>query len=179
MDRSDLTSGTLWCQNYSPSFSSLEVIQEKKTFPRKTYFFPLVTFRFYSIRLTANPRAQIDSADPGLSFGYLAILLASIVVEIVAINCEKTILGKFDLLTPCDLKFDMIKKCFCIFCRTCRGLSNAVYRLSLPFLVFEISGGAVIRPPGRAKVAQTPGRARVKVRKPENKAVRVNFADSP
>ena len=50
------------------------------------------------------------------------------------------------------------------FCRTCHGLSNAVYRLSLSFLVFELSGGgAVIRPPpGRAKVAQTPGRARVK-----------------
>ena len=49
-------------------------------------------------------------------------------------------------------------------CRTCHGLSNAVYRLSLSFLVFEFSGGggAVILP-GRAKVAQTPGRARVKV----------------
>ena len=30
-----------------------------------------------SIRLTANLRAQVDSGDPGLSFGYLTILLAS------------------------------------------------------------------------------------------------------
>ena len=31
----------------------------------------------YSIRLTANLRTQIDSGDPGLSFGYLTIMLAS------------------------------------------------------------------------------------------------------
>ena len=52
-----------------------------KHFP-KTYFFPLVTSRTYSIRLTANLRAHIDSGDPGLLFGYLTILLASIVIEI-------------------------------------------------------------------------------------------------
>ena len=69
----------------------------KKTFPQKTYFFPLVTSHI-SIRLTANPRTQIDSGDPRLSLGYLAILLASIVVEIVAIICENSqILRKFDL----------------------------------------------------------------------------------
>ena len=53
-----------------------------------------------------------------------------------------------------------------IFCRTCHGLSNAVYRLSLSFLVFEFSGGGghPPPPPGRAKVAQTPGRARVNIR---------------
>ena len=62
------------------------------------YFFPLVTSRTYSIRLTANQRAQIDSGDSGLSFGYLAILLASIVIEIVAIFCENNpIFRKFDL----------------------------------------------------------------------------------
>ena len=56
-----------------------------------------MTSRTYSIRLTANPRAQIDSGDPGLSFGYLAFLLASIVVEIVSIICENSpILRKFD-----------------------------------------------------------------------------------
>ena len=49
-----------------------------KNISQKTYFFPLVTSRTYSIRLTANLRAQIDSGDPGLSFGYLTILLASI-----------------------------------------------------------------------------------------------------
>ena len=32
-----------------------------------------------------------------------------------------------------------------IFCRTCRGLSNAVYRLSLSFLVFEFCPPAVRR----------------------------------
>ena len=57
-----------------------------------------MTSRTYSIRLTANLRAQIDSEDPGLSFGYLTILLASIVVEIIAIFCENSpILRKFDL----------------------------------------------------------------------------------
>ena len=67
-------------------------------------------------------------------------------------------------LDPCDLKFDLIKNDQSIFCRTHRGLSNAVYCFSLSFLVLEFSGGgAVIRPPpGRAKVAQTPGRERVK-----------------
>ena len=65
------------------------------------YFFSLVPSRTYSIRLTANLRAQIDSGDPGLSFGCLAILLASIVVEIVAIFCENSpILRKFDLFLP-------------------------------------------------------------------------------
>ena len=52
---------------------------------------------------------------------------------------------------------------YLFFCRTCGGLSNAVYRLSLCFLFFELSGGgAGISPSGRAKVAETPGRARVK-----------------
>ena len=58
----------------------------------------LVTSRTYSIRLTANLRAQIDSRDPGLSFGCLTILLASIVIEIIAIFCENDlILRKFDI----------------------------------------------------------------------------------
>ena len=38
------------------------------------YFFSLVTYHTYSIRLTANRRAQIDRGDPGLSFGYLTIV---------------------------------------------------------------------------------------------------------
>ena len=88
MDRCGLTGGTRWCQNYSPSFNTWEVNHEQ-TFPQKTYFFPLVTSRTYSIRLTANLRAQIDIGDPGLSFGYLTILPTSIVVEIIAIFCEK------------------------------------------------------------------------------------------
>ena len=71
----------------------------KKTFPQKTYFFPLVTSRTYSIRLTANRSAQIDSGDPGLSFGYLTILLTSIVIEIIATFCENSpIFRKLDLL---------------------------------------------------------------------------------
>ena len=99
MDRSGLTRGTRWCQAYFPSLSSLEVIHEK-TLP-KTIFFGLVTSGSYSIRLTANRRAQIDSGDPGLSFGYLTILLASIVIEIIAIFCEDSpIWRKFDLFDP-------------------------------------------------------------------------------
>ena len=70
-----------------------------------------VTSRTYSIRLTANRRKQIDSGDPGLSFCYLIILLASIVIEIIAIFCENSpIFRKFDLFDPCDLKFDLDEK---------------------------------------------------------------------
>ena len=69
-----------------------------------------MTTRTYSSRVTANLRAQIDSRDLGLSFGYLTILLASIVIEIIGIFCENSlILRKYDLLAPCDLKFDQIK----------------------------------------------------------------------
>ena len=85
MDRSGLTRGTRWCQACSPSLSSLEVIHEKNITP-KTIFLSLVTSRTYSIRLTANLRAQIDSDDPGLSFGCLTILLASIVIEIIHVK---------------------------------------------------------------------------------------------
>ena len=63
----------------------------------KKYFLSLVTSGTYSIRLTTNPRIQIDSRDPGLSFGCLTILLASIVIEIIATFCENSpILRKFD-----------------------------------------------------------------------------------
>ena len=70
----------------------------KKTLPQKTIFLCLVTSGTYSIRLTDNRRAQIDSGDRGLSFGYLTILLASIVIEMIAIFCENIpILRKFGL----------------------------------------------------------------------------------
>ena len=59
-----------------------------KIFPQKRTFFSLVTSRTYSIRLSANRKAQIDSGDPGLSFGYLIILVASTVIEISATFCE-------------------------------------------------------------------------------------------
>ena len=105
----------------------------------------------YSIRLTANRRAHIDSGDPGLSLGYLTILLASIVIEIIAIFCENSpILKKMTFLTPCDFKFDLIKKWYKYLCRTCHGLSNPVYRLSLSFLVsFRVlwGGGGGHSPP--------------------------------
>ena len=96
MNRSDLTRGTRWCQACSPSLSSLEVIHEKNI-TQKTIFLSLVSSRTYSIRLTANLKAQIDSGDPGLSFRCLTILLTSIVMEIIAIFCENSqILRKFD-----------------------------------------------------------------------------------
>ena len=159
MDGSGLTMGTRWCQACSPSLSSLEVIHEKY-YPK--IFLSLMTSHKYSIRVTANLRTQSDSGDPGLSFGYLTILLASIVIEIIAIFCE---IARFwenlTFLTPCDLKCDLNKIWSKYLCRTCHGLSNAVYRLSLSFLVFELSGGwGRSSAPGRAKVAQTPGRAR-------------------
>ena len=77
IDRSGLTRGTRWCQACSPSLSSLEVIHEKNITPKNDILY-LVTSRTYSIMLTANLRARVDSGDPGLSFGYLIIMLASI-----------------------------------------------------------------------------------------------------
>ena len=75
-----------------------------------------MTSRTYGIRLTANQRAQIDSGDPGLSFGYLTIMLASIVIEIIATFCENIpFFRKPYFLTPCDLIFDMIKNNQIIF----------------------------------------------------------------
>ena len=73
----------------------------KKHYPKKTICLCLVTSRTYSIRLTANLRAQIDRGDPGLAFGCVTVLLASIVIEIIAIFCEnRQILRKFDLFDP-------------------------------------------------------------------------------
>ena len=123
----------------------------KNISPKRIFFlwWPLVLT--VPIRLTANRRTQIDSGDAGPSFGYLTILLASIVIEIIAIFCENSpILRKFDLFDLFYLKFHLIKKWSVYFCRTCRGLSNAVYRFSLSILVFEFSWGggvAVIRLP--------------------------------
>ena len=146
-----------------------------KNITPKTIFFSLVTSGTYNIRLIANLMAHIDSGGSGLSFGHLTILLASTGIEVIATFYENSpILRKFDFLTPCDLKFDLIKNYLSIFCRNRRGLSNAVYHFSLSFLVFEFSGGGHSPPPpGRAKVAQTPGRARVKgtnpaLKKPSN-----------
>ena len=69
-----------------------------------------MTSRSYNNRLTANLRTQIDSEDPGLSFGYLTILLASRVIEIISTFCENNpILRKNDFWNLCDLKFDLIK----------------------------------------------------------------------
>ena len=83
-----------------PLFLVLEKLFMNKHFP-KTYFFPLVTSRTYSIRLTANLRAQIESGDQGLSVCYLIILLANIGIEIIAIFCENNpILRKLDLFWP-------------------------------------------------------------------------------
>ena len=68
----------------------------KNIFP-KNDILSLVTSNTYSIRLTVNRRAQIDSGDPG-SFDYLTILLASIVIEIIVTYYEnRPILRKFDL----------------------------------------------------------------------------------
>ena len=83
MDRSGLTRGTRWCQNYSPSFSTSEVIHWQ-TFPPKRSFslwWPLV--------LTVLGWPQIGGHRSIAEIqGYLIILLASIVFEIVAIFCE-------------------------------------------------------------------------------------------
>ena len=87
-----------------------------KNITPKNDIFCLVTSGSYSIRLNTNQRAHNDRGDPGLSFGYLTILLASTVIEIIAIFCENSpILKKRPFLTPCDLKFDLIKTDLNIF----------------------------------------------------------------
>ena len=64
-------------------------------------FLSLATSRTYRIELTATLRAQLDNGDPGLSFGYITILLASTVIESIAIFCENNpILRKFELFYP-------------------------------------------------------------------------------
>ena len=94
------------------------------------------------------------------------MLQTGIVTEIIATFCENSpILRKnWPYLTPCDLKFDLIKKLSKYFRRTCRGvLMERRLPLFTTFLSFRVLWGAVIRPPppGRAKVAQNSGRARV------------------
>ena len=60
ISRSGLTWGTLWCQNYSPNSCSSEVI-DKKRFPFKTQFWPLMTSGTHTIDGNVNLKAQIDS----------------------------------------------------------------------------------------------------------------------
>ena len=66
------------------------ILTSEKNITQKTIFLSLVNSRTYSIKLTANLRAQIDSGGPGLSFSGLTILLASIVIKIIAIFCENS-----------------------------------------------------------------------------------------
>ena len=130
-----------------------------KNITQKKIFLSLVTSPTYSIRLTANLRSQIDSGDPGLSFGCFTILLASKFIEIIAICCENSpISRKFDLFWPPVTSNLTWSKMIEYFSKTCHGLSNAVYRLSLSFLVFELSGGggAVIRPPAMRRWFKPP-----------------------
>ena len=69
----------------------------KKHF-QNNVIFPFGDLSYLQYKATANLRIQIDSGDPGLSFGYLTILLASIVIEIIATFCENSpILRKLDL----------------------------------------------------------------------------------
>ena len=145
MNRCGLRRRTRWCQACSPSLSSLEVIHEK-TLPPKRYFLSLVTSPTYSIRLTVNLRAQVDSGDPGLSFGCLIILLASIVIEIIAIFCENSpILRKFDLfLPPVTSNLTWSKNDQSIFCIQRRLPLVAIF---LSFRV--IRGGGHPPPPPR------------------------------
>ena len=79
MDRSGLTKGTRWCQNYSPSFSSLEVTYSWKNISKKTYFFPLVTSRTYSrlIKLLGWPPTRGHRSIAEIQGYHLTILLAS------------------------------------------------------------------------------------------------------
>ena len=63
------------------------------------------------------------------------------------------------------------KNDLCIFCRNCYGLSNAVYRLSLSFLVFESSGGG-----GRSSAPPPPPAVRRWLRPPAVRGLRSIFS---
>ena len=65
-------------------------------------------------------------------------------------------------MTSGDLNLNLTQNDPSTFSRACKDLSSAFFRLSMRCVVFELAGGgAHMCPPGRAKVAQTPGRARV------------------
>ena len=117
-----------------------------KIISKKNIIFP---FWWPLVLTVLDLRVQIASGDPVLSFGYLTILLASIVLEIIAIFCENSpILRKFDIFwPPVTSNVTWSKNDLSMFCRICRGLSNTVYRFSLSFLVFEFSGGRASAPP--------------------------------
>ena len=133
-----------------PLSSVLEMLFMNKTLRQKTYFFSLVTSRTYSIRLTANPRKQIDSRDPWLSFGCLAILIASIAVVIVAIICENSpILRKFDPFWPpvtSNLTWSKNDSNTYILQNLPRPIQRRLPLVAI-FLSFRVLWGAVIRPP--------------------------------
>ena len=99
----------------------------KKTFPKKRNF-----CIWWHLVFTVLGRPPIwghrsIAEIQGRSFGYLTILIASIVIDIIAtFSVNSPILTKFDLFEPCELKFHLIKNCLSIFCRTCCSLSNAV-----------------------------------------------------
>ena len=101
MDRSGLTRGTRWSQNYSPSVSSWEVIHEK-TFSKKRNFdlwWPLVLTVLGWPPIGGNRSIARSWAINWLS--YITILLASIVIEIIKTFSENIpILRTFDSFGP-------------------------------------------------------------------------------
>ena len=140
------------------------------------YFHLIIDQSFATRQLPAWVGIQLllpASTHAGSIYPQLAGLRAQkghlycIVIEIIAIFYENSpILRKFDLFwPPVTSNMTWSKNDLSIFCRTRHGLSNSVYRLSLSFLVFEFTGWgqSSAPPPGRAKVAQTPGRARVQI----------------
>ena len=94
---------------------------------------------------------------------FFEFFLAIILLEIIANVCEKTaIFSKFDLWWPLVTSIltwpgnDLYKSW-----RSRRSLSNAVCRMSLRCVVFEISGGGRIGPPRTELALKKPDRNRV------------------
>ena len=109
--------------------------------------------------MVRSNHTSFDSSRRGEHDGAIIFALTLKTTELLA----KENLGKFWHFWPLGAKIltweeNHLSK----FCSSLDGLSNAVYRMSLRCLVFEIlGGGAEINPPGRSCFARTTRRARV------------------
>ena len=66
-------------------------------------------------------------------------------------------MGKYDTFQPYVTSILTLSKYDpSILCRTSRSLTNAIYRYSLPFVVFDIHGGQISAAHARAMAAETP-----------------------
>ena len=142
------TSATRWCLFYFVSLLSKKLFMENQLHVKK-YFFLWWPLESKVLTLGQIWSKNVTGAWRELSNAFLEFFLAIILLEIIANVCEKTaIFSKFDLWWPLVTSIltwprnDLYKSW-----RSRRSLYNAVCRMSLRCVVFEISGGGRIGPP--------------------------------